>query len=126
MRAIGFACKAFGVEMEGVSLLYFSDWGRNEGSLEVVSIQVCIAALKELLHGFLPRLLSEHPSVYLLETVVLVDCIAFLVAILAEVEVFAVFAVVPNVENGLDVAVVALVIGKHVARLADFFSEVFL
>ena len=126
MGAIGFAGKAFGVEMKGVPLLQFSPWGRNEGGLEVVKIQVCIAALEELLHCFLPGPFSEHPPVYLLESVVLVDCIALFVAVLAEVEVLAVLAVVPDVDDGLDLAVVALVVGEHVARLANLFSEVFL
>lgn len=112
--------------MKGIPLLQFPDWDRNESSLEVVSIQVCITALKELLHGFFPGLFSEHPSVYPLEAVVLVDCIAFLIAILAEVEVFTIIAVVSYVEDRLNITVVALVVGKYVAWLADLFSEVFL
>ena len=126
MGAIDFACKAFRLEMKGVPFLQFSGWRRDESSLEVVSIEVGIAALKEFLHGFLPSLFSEYPSVYLLEAVVLVDCVTLFVAVLAKVEVFAVFAVVPYIENGLNVTVVALIIGKNVARLTNLFSEVFL
>lgn len=56
----------------------------------------------------------------------LVHSIALFVTFLAEVEVLTVLAVISYVYNRLHLAVVALIVGKHIAWLIDLFSKIFL